>query len=199
MKVLLLKNLVLVLLCLVSVLVVVGSILNEHNHKYSRSKNTTCSHGILVLNEPDSHMCCASTHYENTWICSASFDYINSIISSKWAFFIPLLPLLANVVFANGWRGSAWLRRLGVYLALFLLRTVCFVSNIILCFEVREFTISWYAECTITVGGLVPASLPHSRMGSEHSIAKHRRVLVQGICFRYKVSAYAVTTFAPTR
>lgn len=124
MKVLLLRDVAVTLVSTVSLLVIVGSIMNMHNDKYSRSRNTSCSHGILILNQPDSHVCCTSMDHSHSWICSASFDVLNSVISSKWAFFIPLLPLLANVVFANGWNGNGWYRRLGVYLALFLLRTV---------------------------------------------------------------------------
>lgn len=131
MKVWLLRNLVVMLVVIITFLVLAGSMMNENNHKFSRSRNTPCTHGILVLNEADSHTCCASPHHANSWVCIASFDYMNNIISSKLAFVIPLLPLFANVVFAGDWRGKRWLKRLLVYLALFILRTVRCVRDVL--------------------------------------------------------------------
>jgi hypothetical protein len=113
--------------CLVmcGVIVFVGSIYNSSSSKYSRSRNTDCNRGILALYTSDSHICCDSSEHQHTWLCTASFDPLNSWFSSYWALVIPLLPLILNAL-CSGARPSQSLQRALIYITIFALRTVSF-------------------------------------------------------------------------
>lgn len=113
----------------IGVIVVVGSIYNYEALKYVRSKGTGCSQGILILNKPDSHVCCSSESY---WVCYAAFDKLERIMSSQWAFVLPLVPVMFNIFLenwlycskANTIKLTGALARLGLYVCIVLFRTV---------------------------------------------------------------------------
>ena len=78
-------------------IVLLGSGLNNLNLKYSRSSSHVlkeCKKEIFILSVPDSKHCCDSSVHSLDWVCVASFDKFNRVLSSQWAFFIPLLPFL---------------------------------------------------------------------------------------------------------
>ena len=73
------------------VLVVIGSVYNKE--KYATFESYSCTRGILSLEEERSDFCCASIEHASTWVCYAAGDEINQIMTSLWAFVIPLIPL----------------------------------------------------------------------------------------------------------
>lgn len=99
-------------------------VVNYNDLKYVKSRNTSCNRGILALNKEDSHICCDSITSNDSFICSSSFDDINKILSSLWAFGIPLLPFCVNVVLNNCSRWQSNAKRLIVYISIFAFRTV---------------------------------------------------------------------------
>jgi hypothetical protein len=112
------------------VVIFIGTIINHHDHKFARSYNTSCSRGILILNAEDSHVCCDAHTGEFSWVCAASFDPFNKILSSAlWAFVIPLLPFFLTVLLNRQASLKLNLRRLGVYAGIFAFRTVCIRSE----------------------------------------------------------------------
>ena len=124
MKLKLLRQLIVSFLVLCSVAVLIGTIVNQHNHKFSKSRGTQCERGILALNAENSHICCDSPTYRDTWVCGASFDKINPLFSGHiGAFLIPLIPLLLNSVDPEEWKGR-FTKRLGVYISIISVRMV---------------------------------------------------------------------------
>mmetsp|Transcript_18834 Transcript_18834/g.31530 ORF Transcript_18834/g.31530 Transcript_18834/m.31530 type:complete len:279 (-) Transcript_18834:167-1003(-) len=101
--------------------IILGSLANHNDHKYTKSHNTSCTRGLLILNDADSHTCC---DIEKSWVCSASFDILNRIMSSAtWAFVIPIIPYLLNVITQTG-SITGKFKRLIVYTFIFAFRTI---------------------------------------------------------------------------
>lgn len=123
-------------------IIFLGSGLNDLNLKYSRvtsKSNRTCRRELFILTVPNSQLCCDSPFNADDWVCVASFDTLNRIFSSKWAFQIPLIPLvltmvtelvssvlLADSTFATRLESHGC--RLFLYICMILLRTVCCIS-----------------------------------------------------------------------
>lgn len=103
--------------------VCVGCLLNKGDLKFSRSHTTDCSKGLLALNLEDSHICCDSPSHESNWICIASFDSLNYVFSSRWAFVIPLVPWVLNSALCDK-RIVDSAKRIFVYVVLIAIRTV---------------------------------------------------------------------------
>jgi hypothetical protein len=120
-----------VALLVCTIVVNFGIVSNQYNHKYSRSTGTSCNQSILVLNAENSHMCCSSDLYSKTWVCLASFDRLNKVLSSNWAFVIPLVPYLLNVLIDKNEKLSVHLKRGSIYIAIFAIRTVCYLDTVI--------------------------------------------------------------------
>lgn len=118
-----LRSIVWIVLYLSVGVVVIGCILNGGDVKYSRSTNTECAKGILLLNTADSHICCDTPAEDVAWVCMASFDNYNRVLSSYWALAVPLLPWLLNALLCDINMGSSY-KRLFVYVTIFALRTV---------------------------------------------------------------------------
>lgn len=81
-------------------IVILGGGLNSLQQKYSRTTHkalTNCRREIFILSVPDSKHCCDSAIHSLDWVCVASFDKVNRILSSTWAFTIPLLPFLMTI------------------------------------------------------------------------------------------------------
>ena len=79
------------------VLVLIGCGLNDLQDKYSRySHLQTCTKGVLALNMKSSEFCCDEPLHQTEWICLAAYDFVNSIMTSVHAFYIPLLPALCT-------------------------------------------------------------------------------------------------------
>lgn len=112
-----------ILLCTVSSIVVFGSIWNITGHKYSKAREYPgCSHTIVNLYVPQSITCCDN---ESSWICAASFDSINSIMSSYWSLIIPLLPCFSTFIFDI--QSNNYLRhfkRISIYIIILIVRMV---------------------------------------------------------------------------
>ncbi|KAJ1424842.1 hypothetical protein B484DRAFT_451361 [Ochromonadaceae sp. CCMP2298] len=106
------------------VVIFVGTIINQHDHKFARSYNTSCDRGILILNSEDSHVCCDAHATEHSWVCAASFDPANKVLSSVWAFVIPLVPFFLTVLLNRQASLKANVRRLALYAGIFAFRTV---------------------------------------------------------------------------
>lgn len=81
-------------------IIFLGSGLNNLDQKYSRTSSralTDCRREIFILSIPDSKHCCDSAIRSLDWVCVASFDKINMISSSRWAFMMPLLPFVMTI------------------------------------------------------------------------------------------------------
>lgn len=130
-----LRSIAWVVLSLCVGVVAVGCLLNGGDVKYSRSTNTECVKGILSLTTADSHICCDSPDTEAEWVCMASFDHYNKILSSYWALAVPLLPWFMNALLCDTRIGVSC-KRLFVYGTIFAFRTVSaggiFLSAIVL-------------------------------------------------------------------
>ena len=116
-----------------------GSSLNSNNHKYVRttvgnSLNTLspsvdnldtdalCTREVFLINVPDSRFCCEGLRRQD-WVCIASFDQLNMIMTSlPWAYVFPIIPWLSSVVLSHNSRMHVHLRRLAIYIIIFLFR-----------------------------------------------------------------------------
>jgi hypothetical protein len=80
-------------------IILLGSGLNHLNHKYLRAlPHESCAHQILNVNMRNSLLCC-DTHYRQLdWVCIASFDNTNKILSSTYALVLPFSLVLATAV-----------------------------------------------------------------------------------------------------
>ena len=119
-------------------IVVLGSCLNSLGLKYSRTTHKAlgnCRREIFILSVPDSKHCCDSAIHSLDWVCVASFDKVNRILSSTWAFMIPLLPFVMTIcssyasecVTQKSSRESHS-RRLLLYISIILYRSVSFTD-----------------------------------------------------------------------
>lgn len=114
-----------------ALVILLGSGLNNLNHKYSRVSAPgvrSCKRELFITNVPDSRLCCDTPHNSVDWICVASYDFLNKLFSSKWAFQIPLIPFVITVVTEctepTSSRLSSHSSRLIFYFCLILFRTV---------------------------------------------------------------------------
>lgn len=114
-----------------SLMILLGSGLNNLNHKYSHVSAPgvrSCKRELFIRNVPDSRLCCDTSHNSVDWICIASYDKLNKIFSSKWAFQIPLIPvvitLLTECTKPTSYRLQSHSSRLIFYFCLTLFRTV---------------------------------------------------------------------------
>lgn len=112
--------------------VALGSGLNYHALKYSSSRGTACERGVLTLNIPHSHHCCDSSVHFNDWVCSATYDPINKVVSSKWGYAFAFLPFLLNSVVDLMQASSITshllagiLKRFFFYVSLYVFRKLC--------------------------------------------------------------------------
>mmetsp|Transcript_30503 Transcript_30503/g.29131 ORF Transcript_30503/g.29131 Transcript_30503/m.29131 type:complete len:302 (+) Transcript_30503:128-1033(+) len=80
--------------------ILIGSALNNLNHKYSRSSSIsrTCAREIFILSVPNSELCCDDSLYISSWVCIASFDTFNKLFASFWALIIPLIPIATTIL-----------------------------------------------------------------------------------------------------
>ena len=93
------KYVVTVLTVVVVILVLVGCGINDLEDKYSRySHPQTCSKGVLALNMKSSEFCCDDPLHQTEWICLAAYDFVNSVMTSLHAFYIPLLPSIFTLI-----------------------------------------------------------------------------------------------------
>lgn len=105
---------------------------NDKNSKYVKSHYDECKyHSVLDLYEEGSHICCDSKHHRSSWLCIASFDSVNKILSSHWAFLLPLLPYLTTISIQPNNSINVDIKRLFTYLAILLYRTVCDQKSVI--------------------------------------------------------------------
>lgn len=112
------------------VVVLFGSGVNYHGNKYASSRSSpSCSRELFIRNIPDSYLCCDGRQ-AYSWVCIASSrSDITAILSSKWAFVLPLLPWAVNILFEYITYGSiinmiSALKRLMIGVTLILFRTV---------------------------------------------------------------------------
>ena len=118
-------------------MILLGSGLNNLNHKYSRVSALgvrSCKRELFITNVPDSRLCCDTPHNSVDWICVASYDILNKIFSSKWAFQIPLIPVVITVLTECTEPTSSRLQshssRLIFFFCLMLFRTVRITATI---------------------------------------------------------------------
>ena len=127
--------------CLMVILI--SMTVNDKNSKYVKSHYDECKyHSVLDLYEEGSHICCDSKHHRSSWLCIASFDSANKILSSHWAFLLPLLPYLTTISIKPNHSIIVDVKRLFTYIAILLYRTVCDQKSVI----------PWYT-CTLTYYG----------------------------------------------
>lgn len=134
----------LIVALVISVFITVLAIgLNDLNHKYARASSSVirnCKNELFILSVPDSQLCCDRPNNAVDWVCIASNDSLNKLFSSKWAFQIPVLPLVMTVLMelifsmtsldaSFGSRLVSNSCRLIIYISIILYRTVCFIQK----------------------------------------------------------------------
>lgn len=81
----------------------------------------TCKRQVLATDVPHSNVCCDSQLRQSDWVCVAAFDRFNKVLSSSWAYVIPLVPWALSAA-CDTTTSMAHARRLVLYLVLFLVR-----------------------------------------------------------------------------
>ena len=117
------------------IVILTGAGLNDLGHKYSRSvSHDHCLKELLILHVPHSQMCCDGEIHGSDWVCVAGFDHINRIMSSKWAYVLPLIPFMLTVgtdfIVQGGFLKSLFIGAVVRYILYFLLFVVRFVSRL---------------------------------------------------------------------
>lgn len=70
--------------------ILLGTGLNNLDHKYIRAlPHESCAHQILNIHVRNSFLCCDKNFRYLDWICIASYDNTNKILSSTYALIIP--------------------------------------------------------------------------------------------------------------
>lgn len=93
------------LFLLISVIVVfIGSTFNYLGYKYLRVvpdtdvRSGACHKRVLISQVEDSVTCCEKDSTKHDWICIAAFDTYNRILTTYYAFSIPLIPLISTII-----------------------------------------------------------------------------------------------------
>jgi hypothetical protein len=82
-----------------SVILFIGSLLNGTDLKYKRFTSPTCGQGLFIIQLPYSEFCCNDHHYHTSdWACLAAYDDLNHILSSVFAWTIPIIPIVLSMV-----------------------------------------------------------------------------------------------------
>ena len=122
-----------VLTALYAIVILTGAGLNDLGHKYSKSlSHDDCTRELLVLHIPHSQMCCDDDIHASDWVCIAGFDRINRIMSSKWAYVLPVIPfgltVITDLIVQGSLLKSIWIGAIVRYIVIFLVFIVRFVS-----------------------------------------------------------------------
>jgi hypothetical protein len=112
-----------------SLILFIGSLLNGTDLKYHRFKSPTCGNGLFIIQLPYSEFCCNDNYHSTDWVCMAAYDEINYILSSVFAWTIPIIPLMCTMatdLFYGYFNKTqkVHLRRLLFNVMVFLYRTV---------------------------------------------------------------------------
>ncbi len=115
--------------------------LYSEGHVYTRFRSAQCSTGVLNKMIEDSSLCCHG-HRSYDWVCVAAYDQITAVMSSGWAWILPLLPWLAaagreKYSETKDSTRPATLRRGAFYLALFLYRTVIIIRILLGIYKIK--------------------------------------------------------------
>ena len=79
--------------------VLIGCMLKASStEKYAPFKTTTCKHGLLTLDKERSDFCCSEEGQGATWACYSAYEEINRVMTTHWAFVLPLLPLACTTI-----------------------------------------------------------------------------------------------------
>ena len=81
-----------------------------------------CKKQVLATNVLDSVMCCDASQRQGDWVCLAAFDRFNKVLSSTWAYVIPLVPWALSAALDSS-SSTAHARRLLLYGVVFFTRT----------------------------------------------------------------------------
>lgn len=98
------RSLLFLLLLIAVIVVLLGSTFNYLGYKYLRVipdtdiKSGACQKRVLISQVEDSIICCEKDATKHDWICIAAFDSFNRILTTYYAFMIPLIPLLLTTV-----------------------------------------------------------------------------------------------------
>jgi len=87
-----------------------------------KEEGGVCKRQVLATNVPDSVMCCDMAQRRGDWVCVAAFDRFNKILSSTWAYVIPLVPWALSAALDSS-SSTAHARRLLLYGVVFFVRT----------------------------------------------------------------------------
>jgi hypothetical protein len=81
-----------------SIVLFIGSLLNGTDLKYKRFSSPSCGQGLFIIQLPYSEFCCNDPHYHTSdWACLAAYDELNHILSSVFAWTIPVIPLVLSM------------------------------------------------------------------------------------------------------
>ena len=88
------------------------------------ARATVCRREVLAINVPNSNMCCDTSLRGSDWVCVAAYDRFNKVLSSSWAYLIPLVPwaLSAASSLSDTNTSLAHAKRLCLYAVIFLVR-----------------------------------------------------------------------------
>lgn len=124
----------LIVISIITLLVVLlGSGVNNHGNKYAIGFEN-CKIEIFNKNLENSNFCCEKHLHHHDWICIAASDGIVKVLTSSYAFILPLVPWTLTVLFDVIGRlfiknyhylpAFNHLRRLIIYICIILCRTV---------------------------------------------------------------------------
>mmetsp|Transcript_10896 Transcript_10896/g.16605 ORF Transcript_10896/g.16605 Transcript_10896/m.16605 type:complete len:275 (+) Transcript_10896:35-859(+) len=122
-------NIVVCLVLVACATIYLGSALNGNQHKYSRFSSSQCSHGLLINELRASDFCCDHMYHRSDWACVAAYDRPTQIMSSIWAWALPLMPAALTII-SDAFFGvlnrkyKAHFKRISLYLSIFIFRTV---------------------------------------------------------------------------
>eukprot|EP01039_Chlorochromonas_danica_P010122 gene10122-11204_t len=73
-----------------------GIALNDLGDKYVRSarRDEFCQHYLVNLRLENSALCCDEGYHDTDWVCFASYNQVNRLLASPWAWLLAMLPML---------------------------------------------------------------------------------------------------------
>ncbi len=79
--------------------VLIGCLLKTNSaEKYAPFNSMSCKRGLLTLDKEGSDFCCSNEGLRATWVCYSAYEEINKVMTTRWAFVLPLLPLACTIM-----------------------------------------------------------------------------------------------------
>ena len=123
-------KLILQFVLLILLVLIVISCIYKTESKYIRFSSPSCHRGVLNLFKENSQICCYNNIknvISNNVVCSHAYDKLNKYVTSQWSYLIALVPLFFtsfSEILSNTFCFKLSVRRLTLYLIIFILRVV---------------------------------------------------------------------------